>query len=79
MRQSKYSAACTPSDYDRLTAAQKAAVEQAIDLARQYPFQHTVRVGDGSEAYASPHPQGGIGWGVNGDHYGWCLARDIRR
>jgi len=67
------------SDYDKLTNAQKAAVAQAIALARTSDGQHSVRVGDGSEAYASPHPQGGIGWGVNGDHYGWCLARDIRR
>ena len=79
MRQSKHSAACALSDYDRLTAAQKAAVEQAIELARQFPFQHTVRVGDGSGAYASPRSPGEIGWGVNGDHYGLCLARGTRR
>jgi hypothetical protein len=79
MRQSNHSAACALSDYDRLTPAQKAAVEQAIELARQYPFQHSVRVGDGAEAYASPRSQGVIGWGVNGGHYGWCLARGTRR
>jgi hypothetical protein len=66
------------SEYDKLTAAQQAAVERAIALARRSPGQHTVRVGDGSEAYASQHPSGGIGWGVNGGQHGWCLARGIR-
>jgi hypothetical protein len=66
------------SGSDKLTAAQHAAVEQAIAMARQSPGQHTVRAGDGSEAYASRHPGGGIGWGVNGGQYGWCLARGIR-
>jgi hypothetical protein len=65
------------SGYDKLTADQKTAVSQAIALARTSDGQHTVRVGDGSEAYASRHPNGGIGWGVNGGQYGWCLARGI--
>jgi hypothetical protein len=64
-------------EFDRLTDEQKAAVRQAIDLARKSTGQHTVRCADGSEAYASRHPGGGISWGVNGDHYGWCLARGI--
>jgi hypothetical protein len=65
------------SDFDKLTDDQKAAVRTAIDLARTYPGQHTVRCDDGSEAYASRDPGGGIRWGVNGAGYGQVLARGI--
>ena len=65
------------SDYGNLTDEQKAAVTQAIALARTSPGHHTARISGGSEDYASRHPNGGIGWGVNGRQYGWCLARGI--
>jgi hypothetical protein len=67
------------SDWDKLTDEQRQAVRTAIALARDTPGQRTVRCADGSEAYASRHPGGGIGWGVNGGQYGWCLARGIER
>lgn len=64
-------------DYARLTDAQKAAVSEAIALARATSGQHTVRVGDGTEAYAIREPRGGIRWGVLGTHYGMGLAGGI--
>jgi len=30
-----------------------------------------------SEAYAYPHPGGGIAWGLNGPPHGFCIARGI--
>jgi hypothetical protein len=65
------------SEFDKLTDEQKAAVETVIDLARTYPGQHTVRCADGSDAYASRHPDRVIRWGVNGAGYGQVLARGI--
>jgi hypothetical protein len=66
-------------DFDRLTTEQQMAVRMAIGLARTSPGQQTVRISDGTDAYASRNPIGGICWAMNGIHYGQCLARGIER
>jgi hypothetical protein len=66
-------------DFDRLTTEQQIAIRMAIGLARTSPGQHTVRISDGTEAYASRNPIGGISWAMNGIQYGQCLARGIER
>jgi hypothetical protein len=67
------------TSFDKLTAEQQIAVRMAVGLARTSPGQHTVRISDGTDAYASRNPIGGISWAMNGTHYGLCLARGIER
>jgi len=67
------------TDFDRLTDEQQIAVRMAIALARTSPSQHTVRIGDGTDAHACRNPIGGIGWAMNGTHYGQCLAWGIEK
>jgi hypothetical protein len=67
------------TSFDELTAEQQRAVRTAIGLARTSPGQHTVRISDGTDAYASRNPIGGISWAMNGTHYGQCLARGIEK
>jgi len=67
------------TDFDRLTTEQQIAVRIAIGLARTSAGQHTVRISDGTDAYASRNPIGGISWAMNGTQYGQCLARGIER
>ncbi len=63
--------------YHTLTDEQRTAVDTAIELARTFPGQHTVHCSDGTEAYASRDPSGGIRWGVNGTQHGSSLATGI--
>jgi hypothetical protein len=67
------------TDFDRLTDEQQTAVMMAIGLARTSPGQHTVRISDGTDAYASREPIRGIRWAMNGPHYGQCLVRGTER
>jgi hypothetical protein len=67
------------TDFDKLTAEQQIAVRMAIDLARTSAGQHTVRIANGTDAYATRDPIGGIRWAMNGIHCGQCLARGIER
>jgi hypothetical protein len=67
------------TDFDRLTTEQQIAVRMAIDLARTSLGQHTVRIADGTDAYASRDPVWGIRWAMNGTHNGQCLARGIEK
>jgi hypothetical protein len=67
------------TDFDRLTTEQQIAVRMAIGLARTSAGQHTVRISDGTDAYASRNPIGGISWAMNGTHCGQCLARGIEQ
>jgi hypothetical protein len=48
-------------------------------MARASLGQHTVRIADGTDAYASRDPVWGIRWAMNGTHYGLCLARGIEK
>jgi hypothetical protein len=63
--------------FDKLTDEQKTAVRMAIALARTSPGQHTVRISNGTDAYASRDPIRGIRWAMNGTAYGQCLAWGI--
>ena len=67
------------TSFDKLTAEQQIAVRMAIGLARTSAGQHTVRISDGTDAYASRDPIGGIRWAMNGTQYGQCLARGIEQ
>jgi hypothetical protein len=65
------------TDFDKLTDEQQFAVKMAIALARTSAGQHTVRIANGTDAYATRDPIRGIRWAMNGPHYGQCLARGI--
>ena len=67
------------TEFDRLTTEQQNAVRMAIGMARASLGQHTVRIADGTEAYASRDPVWGIRWAMNGTQYGQCLARGIEK
>lgn len=70
----------------RLTEEQKAAVRRVAELAApRWPRstaigqRQTEILPDGGEAYAYPHPGGGIAWGYNDGETGFCVARGICR
>jgi len=67
------------TEFDKLTDEQQIAVKMALALARTSPGQHTVRISDGTDAYASHAPNWGIRWAMNGTHHGQCLARGIEK
>jgi hypothetical protein len=65
----------TPNELERLTPAQRAAVEIVIAAARREPGRQVLELEDGSEAYAYSGARGSIHWGLNGPIDGFCLAR----
>jgi hypothetical protein len=63
------------TEFDTLTDAQQVAVIAAIQQCSE--GRSTVSMADGGEAYAYPHPGGGIAWGFNSGETGFCIARGI--
>ena len=55
------------------------AIEAAISKAKACRDLVTVEAFDGTEAYAYPHREGRIAWGVNTDKEGINILRGIRR
>jgi hypothetical protein len=55
------------------------AIETAIANAKASRDLSTVEAFDGAEAYAYPHKQGAIAWGVNAAGTGVNILRGIRR
>ena len=66
-------------EYSLLKDDQRAAVDQAVDMVVCNGSRQTVAVSDGGEAYAYPHPAGGVSWGVNSGETGHCIARGVVR
>lgn len=64
-------------EYADLINPHKAAVDQAIAQAKE-TGRGSVPVENG-EAYAYPHPGGGIAWGVNGGAQGFNIARGVKK
>jgi hypothetical protein len=54
-------------------------IEKAIGQAKAIHDLCTVEAFDGAEAYAYPHKQGAIAWGVNAAGTGFNILRGIRR
>jgi hypothetical protein len=57
----------------------RAAIEAAIMKAKAIRDLGTVKAFDGAEAYAYPHREGRIAWGVNAAESGVNILRGIRR
>ena len=55
------------------------AIEAAITKAQSSRERETVDAEDGAEAYAYPHKEGAIAWGVNAAGSGVNILRGIRR
>ena len=55
------------------------AIEAAISKAKDCRDLVTVEAFDGTEAYAHPHREGRIAWGVNTEKDGINILRGIRR
>ncbi len=53
-------------------------IEAAIAKAKAIRDLVTVEAFDGAEAYAYPHKQGGIAWGVNAAGTGFNILRGVR-
>lgn len=64
------------NDNDNLTHSQRLLVSKAIQNCRWLGCHTTATEGDG-EAYAYPHPRGGISWGFNDGKTGFCIARGV--
>jgi hypothetical protein len=63
---------------EKLTDEQQHLVDQAIIDCRNSSSMKVFGSG-GDEAYAYPHPSGGIAWGFNSAaHGGFCIAKGIR-
>ena len=60
-------------------ARYSAAIEEAIAKAKASRFRETAEAFDGAEAYAYPHREGRIAWGVNAAHTGVNVLRGLRR
>jgi hypothetical protein len=54
-------------------------IEAAIGKARAIREPATVEAPDGAEAYAYPHREGRIAWGVNAAETGVNILRGVRR
>lgn len=69
---------------EKLTDEQQRMVDQAIADCRNHGAsariagKSGIRGKDGEEAYAYPHPAGGIAWGFAGGEYGFCIARRVK-
>lgn len=61
------------NDNDNLTPSQRLLVSKAIQNCRRLKCHTTATEGNG-EAYAYPHPGGGIAWGFNSGETGFCIA-----
>jgi hypothetical protein len=55
------------------------ALEDAISKAKACRDLVTVEAFDGTEAYACPHREGCIAWGINTEKDGINVLRGIRR
>jgi hypothetical protein len=55
------------------------AIEAAISKAKACRDLVTVEAFDGTEAYAYPHHEGRIAWGVNTEKEGINILRAVRR
>jgi hypothetical protein len=61
----------------KLTGAEVEACRRVAALVRAHGGRRTEMLADGGEAYAYPHPGGGIAWGFNDGQSGFCVARGI--
>lgn len=64
-------------DFTRLTPKFQAFVVQVVARCQSSGVRESLEPDPRTEVYAYPNPGGGIAWGVNGEPYGFCLARDI--
>lgn len=65
------------SEFYTLTAEQQDAVQQAVAFVRNHGKRKSVSTPDGGEAYAYPHPSGGVSWGFNRPGDGFNIARGV--
>ena len=63
-------------EYRLLTPDQKPLVDGVIAEARRLNRQ-VRRASGGLDAYAHPHPGGGIAWGLDGPPRGFNIARGV--
>lgn len=63
-------------EYATLSADQKILVDGVIAEARRLKRQ-VRRASGGLDAYAHPHPGGGIAWGLDGPPRGFNIARGV--
>jgi hypothetical protein len=54
-------------------------IEAAIGKAMATRDRATVEASDGAEAYAYPHSEGRVAWGVNAAETGVNILRGVRR
>lgn len=62
---------------ERAFRSYEAAINAAVESARETGEISEKRINDGAVAYAYPH-QRGVAWGVNGAHTGRCILRGVR-
>jgi hypothetical protein len=65
------------SEFEALNPDQRTAVEDAIALVRAHGGRRSISLRGGGEAYAYPHPGGGVSWGFNRGSDGFNIARGV--